>query len=331
MGVLDRAQAHLRRQRALAKRAATEVVKLWGRVDRKAIALSWGQSLPAALSVVESAQAIAAASAGPYLDDLLEDYGLADGSVGRVRVDAFAGVASDGRPLDGLLFQPALAALNALQKGATERRALAAGRFTADMIVRTQIADAGRVADGVALTARPQLTGWVRMLTLPSCSRCVVLAGRVYSWSSGFARHPRCDCRHIPASEDAADDLRTDPRAYFDSLPEKEQDRLFTPVGAQAIRDGADLSQVVNARRGMAVAGVTRTRVRDDGLVVNERIRRQTGALVAGRTVFTTTEGTVRRRRGRVRLMPEQIYLEADGDRDEALRLLRLHGYLSLT
>jgi hypothetical protein len=29
-----------------------------------------------------------------------------------------------------------------------------------------------------------------------------------------------------------------------------------------------------------------------------------------------------------VRLMPEQIYLEAAGDRAEAIRLLRLHSYL---
>jgi hypothetical protein len=110
-------------------------------------------------------------------------------------------------------------------------------------------------------------------------------------------RHPRCDCQHIPAREDMAGDLRTDPGAYFRSLPEKEQDRLFTADGAQAIRHGADVSQVVNARRGMYTA--------------------------AGHS-FTRTGA----RRG-PRLMPEQIYLEARGNRAEAIRLLRFHGYLT--
>lgn len=80
---------------------------------------------------------------------------------------------------------------------------------------------------------------------------------------------------------------------------------MFTKDGAKAIRDGADPGQVVNARRGMAVS--------------------------AGRTV--TTEGTSRRGfarsrlGGAVRLMPEQIYRDASS-REEAVRLLRLHGYL---
>lgn len=300
MAVLAIAAAHLRRQRTLAKRAAAEVARLWATVDRAAIAASWLSTVPAALTVLASAQAIAAASAGPYLDDLLDDYGLPTGSAGRVRVDAFAGVASDGRPLQTLLYEPVVTTLIGLKQGRSEPQALAAGRFALDAIVRTQVADAGRAADQVALTARPQLAGYVRMLTLPSCSRCVILAGRFYRWNAGFNRHPRCDCRHIPSNEDAADDLRTDPAAYFRSLPAAEQDKVFTQAGAQAIRDGADIARVVNARRGMYTA--------------------------AGRRL--TTEAVTRRGAGRrVRLMPEQLYADAR-NRDDAIRLLRLHGYL---
>lgn len=105
------------------------------------------------------------------------------------------------------------------------------------------------------------------------------------------------DCIHIPCREDSADDLRTDPKAYFNSLSAAEQDRLFTKAGAEAIRSGADMARVVNARRGMQVAG--------DGRAY-------------------TTEAAGRR----PRLMPEQIYREAGTDRAEALRLLRLHGYI---
>lgn len=75
-----------------------------------------------------------------------------------------------------------------------------------------------------------------------------------------------------------------------------EQDKVFGKASAEAIREGADMARVVNARRGMYEAG-----------------GRQFTHEVAGR---------------RPRLMPEQIFREARGNRDEALRLLRLHGYL---
>jgi hypothetical protein len=290
------ATAHYRRQVALARRTAEEVAQLWAAIDRVAIAASWLAQLPRAVAVIGSAQAIAAASAGTYLDDLLDAYGKPPGSAGRVNIRALSGIASDGRELQALLQQPRIGALTAIGQGASPARALAGGRLNLDMIVRTQIADAGRVADGIALTARRQLSGYVRMLSPPACPRCVILAGKKYRWNTGFLRHPRCDCRHIPAPDDAADDLRTDPAAYFKSLSRFEQDRVFTATGAQALREGADIGRVVNARRGMYTAG-----------------GRQFTHEAAGR---------------RARLMPEQIYREAKGDRDEAIRLLRLHGYL---
>lgn len=101
----------------------------------------------------------------------------------------------------------------------------------------------------------------------------------------------------MPVSEDVPDDVRTDPRAYFDSLSAAEQDDLLGKTGAAAAREGADLAKVVNARRGMQTAA--------DGRLY-------------------TTEAAGRR----PRLMPEQIYREAGNDRAEAIRLLRLHGYL---
>jgi hypothetical protein len=206
--------------------------------------------------------------------------------------------------LETLLYQPAITALRKIGSGAEIRRAMSAGMLELDMIVRTQVADAGRVADGVAVTANREFTGYTRLLVPPSCSRCVILVGRTYRWNQGFQRHPRCDCRHIPATENAPD-LATDPNAYFDSLSEADQDKTFTKAGAQAIRDGADINRVVNTRRGMYTA--------------------------AGKRF--TTEATTRRGRlpGQTRgprLMPEQIYRETS-DREEAIRLLRLHGYLT--
>jgi hypothetical protein len=293
--VADLANRHARQQKALARRTSETVRQLWRRIDRAGIAASWRLLIPQAVATLAVAQATAAGAAGGYTDDLLGEYGLPAGAVADVQPGAFAGTASDGRDLIGLLYQPAITALEQIGAGSTPARGLLSGQAVLDMIVRTQVADAGRVADGVALVARPGLTGYVRVLSAPSCSRCVILAGRRYTWSAGFSRHPRCDCRHVPVAGFVPDDVRVRPRAYFDSLDPAEQDRIFTKAGAEAIRDGADMARVVNARRGMQEA---------DGRLF-------------------TTEAAGRR----PRLMPEQIYRDAR-DRDDAIRLLRLHGYL---
>jgi len=171
------------------------------------------------------------------------------------------------------------------------------------------------------------VTGYVRMMNAPSCSRCVVLAGKFYKRNAGFARHPRCDCRHIPSTESLAGDMTVDPVAYFDSLTKAEQDKTFGAAGGEALRSGANMGQVVNARRGM------------------------TTAQVGGRKILTTTEGTTRRgiayremgvnratdiktagqrysRTVRPRLMPETI-LQVSTDRADYLRLLASNGYFA--
>jgi hypothetical protein len=347
------ATAHYRRQVALARRIADRLTRLWSAVDPNAIPASWLAMIPQAFAEVAAGQLAAAMSADAYLADLLDEYDLPASDAGRVNARSLSGVASDGRALEGLLFEPAINTLSMIGQGASPVRAFVAGRMNLDMIVRTQIADAGRVADGVALTAHRNLPGYVRLLNPPSCARCVILAGKRYRWNTGFQRHPRCDCRHVPSPEDVADDVRTDPRSYFDSLGRAEQDRVFTLAGAQAIRDGADMSQVVNARRGAAglsAAAGRLTAAEKDMLRSGRSQGRLERRRVFGRDLFVTTEGTTTRglagvrlgarqtgrktsgSRYRVarapRLMPESIYEIAGSDRDEAIRLLQLHGYL---
>jgi hypothetical protein len=183
------------------------------------------------------------------------------------------------------------------------------------MIADNEVADAGRGADQVAMAADRRVEGYVRVVSAGACGRCAILAGRWYRWNAAFQRHPHCHCQQVPATDrtSAAGHL-TDPHQYFDSLSRAEQDRAFTVAGAQAIRDGGDIFQVVNAQRG--VSTVT----------------------VFGRNLSTTTEGVTRRglagRRMRaagvkspVRLTPQAIY-ELASDRDEAIRLLYRFGYL---
>lgn len=301
MATRDVAAGHYRALRALADAAARVALEAWGRVEPDSIVRSWASLSPEVMVATAGAQQAAASRADSYLDAVLAVQGLSTEASGGVAASALSGTASDGRPLDTLLAQPANLSTYALASGQSVPRALAQGRASLDMIVRTQVVDAGRVAEQVAIVARPAVGGYVRLLVPPSCPRCAILAGRWYRYSAGFSRHPNCNCIHIPSNEDAAGDLRTDPRAYFDSLSHEQQDRIFTQAGAEAIRLGADINQVVNARRGMHTASGGRRLTRE-----------------------STTRGGVSQPGRR---MPETILAEATG-RADALRLLRRFGYV---
>lgn len=296
----------------------------------------WG-SLGQLVSVMVAFQVLASRDAAGSVPLMLDEQNIDAEPVAAVSVAALAGTASDGRDLRGLMDH-------------TRSRDVTSDAF--DLIVLTQLQDVARAAAALAMAVRPRVTRYVRMLNPPSCSRCAVLAGRVYRFDAGFQRHPRCDCRGIPASEDTAGDLRTDPSAYFDSLPTARQlsadypdltvrkrqelrlysqEDIFTKAGAEVIRRGADISQVVNARAGMSTAQVA-VRGAGDRWTASGRLVRQT---VFGRQVATTKEGMTKhgvafkaRGRGYVRLMPESL-LEIADDRADALRLLKAHGYVS--
>lgn len=273
---------HYTDRRELVTAAADIAASAWQQVDTDRIAASWAAQVPELAVLTSGAQLAAAGQADSYLDALSET------PAPTVVADRFAGVASDGRPLGSLLTQPAITALQAIGAGLTAAQALRLGGQHLDTIVRTQVADAGRAADQVALTARRDLGGYVRVVVGRTCSRCTILAGRFYAWSAGFRRHPRCDCIHLPSTQARAAGLRQNPRTIYDSLsPQERQQAGWSLADQRAIDDGADLNKVTNLR------GVT-------------------------------TSGS---HRSAGRMTPEQIYREAR-DRDEAIRLLRLHGYL---
>jgi hypothetical protein len=319
------ALAHYEGRRRLIQAAASLARAAWARVDLANLDPSWLRVLPLLQVGLAGAQLAAAQAADNYADNALAEQGVDPRATGRVNPSALAGIASDGRPLASLLLNPITVVKASIAQQVALDRAMAAGYANLDMLVRTQVADAGRAADQVAIASRRTATGYVRMLVGKSCSRCVVLAGRRYQWNAGFKRHPRCDCVHVPAAEDRADDIRTNPRGYFDGLTRTEQDKAFTKAGAEAIRNGADIGQAVNARRGMQTATVYGREVllTTEGTTLRGEFG---GARRDGRLV--QREGQRVRSTAQVRLMPEQILLEARGSRDEAVRLLRLHGYI---
>jgi hypothetical protein len=251
------------------------------------------QTAESIATTVAAYQMLAAQQGAAAVPATLAEQGISSAATAQAVASSLAGFTSAGYPL-ATMFE---SIQSAAQLG---------------MLVASAVQDAGRNGASIQMAVTPAVDGYVRMLNPPSCSRCAVLAGKFFRWNQGFERHPQCDCRHIPTSENRAGDLTTDPQAYFDSLDPAEQDRIFTKAGAQAIRDGADIGQVVNARRGMAKAQLF------------------------GREAFHTFEGVTRRGVARkamgagrpVRLMPESVYALAT-DRADAVRLLKLYGYIT--
>ncbi len=173
------------------------------------------------------------------------------------------------------------AAVDMLNKAAT--------KDAFDRLVATLVQDAGRTAATIDIGRRPALTGYVRSLNPPSCSRCAVLAGRVYRYSTGFQRHPRCDCLMTPTTEAIGPELITDPT----DLIAKGQIRGLSQADMDALQAGADLGQVVNVRR--RAAGLS------EGSSVMERGGRPTPAAI----------------------------MRSAADRQDVVRLLTTHGYIT--
>lgn len=300
---------------------------------------------PKLLALMLAAQIAATRESDNYVAEVLNELDLGPRTEPGVLVPGgIAGWAGDGRQvstlLEGAVVQAgqsyneqraaAIAAASSFTTTAapSPEQALADAEQWLAMVTQTLISDTARAAEAAAIGPREWVDGYVRMLNPPSCSRCAILAGRFYRWNTGFKRHPLCDCVHIPAAEADYGDLRVNPDRYFNSLTREEQNKAFTNAGAQAIRDGGDISQVVNARRGMNTAQQNVA-----GWIPKGRLVRRE---VFGRGVFITTEGVTKRGLGRkamgtgrpVRLMPESIYEIAAGDRAEAIRLLKLYGFI---
>ena len=319
-------------------RSAVEHERAQREIQRSA--LTQARSLRRSSSVerlwrsLSSWQALSAVVATRWLPEMLEEQGLTAPAVAPLVVAAQVGTASDGRSLGSLLEYAV--------------RESTAHEF--DTIVATQLQDVARSTLATDIATRPAIEGYVRQITAGACSRCAILAGRFYRWNEGFDRHPNCNCEHIPTTRDNAGEVATDPREYFDSLDEAEQDRIFSKAGAEAIRMGADPVQVVNARSGMTTAQPTvkvigQREVHLD--VAGQRITTfepitETVAPSRRRLIrdegglYTTETGALSRAsrqrmglaKGERRLMPESILELSNGAREQALALLQRYGYI---
>lgn len=319
------AAARYRETSSIARRVAEAVQAIWRGLDPARIESGLeGAAGATILDAVVAGQLAVAAGAQRYVNATAASRQIARGGVaavaGLLRPAAFTGIASDGRPLASLLFLPGLTVALRRAAGASDEDAMAAGLFQMGRIVATQIADADRGSVQVAMAANPRTRIYARVVHLPACGRCIVLAGKQYSYSEGFRRHPNCDCTIEPVTLEQWHAM-PGPMDLFNSMDEKQQNKAFTIDGAKAIRMGADLGQVVNARRGMETPT---DRTTTEGMSVRSwyahRLRAAGGGVErgTGRYSRVTTE----------RLTPQAIFDSTD-DRDEQLALLRRYAYLT--
>lgn len=188
------------------------------------------------LTLMVQANMIAAArfSAGEAVDAL--------GSDAKVNPAAWGRSASDGRPLDSLLYSGVVHARTLYGSGRTDEQIMAAGLAWVQNIIGTQVNDTARSASGAVMTATPN-AGWIRYVNVPCCQRCAVLAGKWFRWNEGFRRHPSCRCMHRPAKS------RDIPAGWAQAVHDEDIHDL-TEAQRKALAEGADRNRVLNAYRG---------------------------------------------------------------------------------
>ncbi|MEU4165590.1 hypothetical protein AB0F46_01730 [Streptomyces sp. NPDC026665] len=322
----DAADARYTQVQSLAQAVVARISAIWSGLDPANILASLqGDQGGAILDAVVAGQLTAAQGAQAFVLQAMSARNAAAPLLAQARPEGLAGVASDGRPLATLLFQPAITTFTAFHAGMGEEAAALLGMNQMARMVSTQISDASRAATQVAMVTHRRCVFYVRVVKLPACGRCIILAGRQYSYSTGFQRHPKCDCGMDPMHTDEEWGAVPSPEKLVAQMSPQEQKRRLGAAAVDALSKGADLAQVVNARRGMQTA------------------------TVAGRKVQVTTEATTLRgiagkrlavdlgvhkppreryrRSNAPRLMPEEI-LRLANDREHQLRLLKKHGYI---
>ncbi|MEU2797436.1 hypothetical protein [Streptomyces sp. NPDC007117] len=321
----DAADARYTQVQSLAQAVVAQVRSIWSGLDPANILASLqGDQGAAILQAVVAGQLTAAEGAQQFVMMAMAARNAAAPVLAALAPEAFAGVASDGRPLTSLLYVPAITTYTAYAAGMGAEAAAVAGMSQMARMVSTQITDASRSATMVSMTTHRRCIAYVRVVKLPACGRCIILAGKQYSYSTGFRRHPKCDCGMDPIDIERWDDVPS-PKALVDQMSPEEQRKRLGAAAVDALAKGADLNQVVNARRGMQTMTVHGRKVQ--ATTEGTTVRGLAGKRLARDDKAIKIPGQRYRVATTPRLMPEEILRLAD-DREHQLRLLKKHGYI---
>jgi hypothetical protein len=322
------AEARYEEVAARSRGVVAAVQEIWTHIpaDRILTALQ-GENGLAILNAVTAGQLSAAQGAEMFVTSAMLSQGATSSAAGLLVPQQLAGMAADGRSLATMLYMPGITTSRALALGASPEQASLMGLNQLARMVATTITDTARTATSVAMTANTACVAYVRVVKLPACSRCIILAGRQYTYSEGFKRHPKCDCGMEPMSdaEWRSRETAQTPEDLFKAMSPEERRKRFGAAGTDALENGADMGQVVNVRREGAMATTsTGKKVTTEGTT-----RRGIGGKALRSDGFEKSSGSRYERTREARLMPEQILKQAHGNRDLQLALLRKHGYIT--
>lgn len=266
---------------------------LWLLLDASDLLGSWAVLAARADQLVALGQYASARRSIAYIAAAIEAQAADPTPLAPIDPRGFSGLAIDGRPLSSLLLGGVFRVRQLLGTGVPLTEAMLSGKTRLILSAVNEVVQAGISSSSAAIGATPTAVGYTRILVPPSCSRCTILAGRHYPHEASFRRHPRCDCTSLPYVGDKPPHV-VSPEASFKSMTAAQQDATFTKAGAEAIRQGADMGRVVNAR--------------------------QSTYIPEGRR---TSRGTPTRR------TVEDCLAIAKGDRDRFVALLDSAGYLT--
>lgn len=196
---------------------------------------SWALIAPRITRLTAAAQLGAARLGVAYISEALAQQRQRPSVEASVNPLALSGVASDGRPLDTLLYG-AVSRARKIEAASTIQRLESGGKWL-DLLVQTQVSDAARDASKLAIVARPSVK-WVRMVNPPCCQRCAALTGGALQYSHAFKRHPGCDCSMVPTT--VANPDWAGQKLTADDVTD------FTQKQKDALAEGANFHSTIN-------------------------------------------------------------------------------------
>lgn len=211
---------------------------------------SWRTVGPRILVLMVAAQRGAAGDGANYLPALLAETHQTAPLAATPNYGPLAGVASNGRPLDSLLYGGVIEAKQAVGAGASPADGLAQGGRWLGMVSSSQVIDAATMAQGISRVCRPAITGYIRTVSGGACKRCAVLAGKWYRYNASFERHPRCNCDGMETTERFdKSKMLADAKAEVKHVIASGGVTDLTVAERAALSEGADFSSIVNSRQ----------------------------------------------------------------------------------
>lgn len=276
----------------------------------------WSDVSPGVVAAIQSGRSAALEATTGYVPRAIAEQGDDIGrATSEVSLDGILATAPDGRTIPGLVDQAAVRARTDMSRGASFADAIADARAWVGKAALETVRETATDLRTLDMIRHPEVRGYIRHLALPACRLCIPLAGRFYAWNAGFRRHFGCDCVHVPVtSVTAGDKLRTDPRAYWDSMTPAQKVEVAGAETAKAIDEhGVDLIRALNTKN-----RTKKKRLFDGNLIDFE-----------SETVEETRRRTLRMLRSDgARPSVEDIVKASGDDRERATAWLTEAGYL---